>query len=101
MYHCLPVALKNGTLQVALADPLNPAHADEIGFVIKRDVQMVVADPAEIEKAIERFYGQEEAEGFSRNPQGTRSDADIAREVSRGGRRCDAGWRAWPTRRRS
>src|ERR1019366_203024 len=24
MYHCVPVALKGGTLQVALADPLDP-----------------------------------------------------------------------------
>src|SRR5271169_4565042 len=65
MYRCMPVALNNGTLQVALADPLDPAHADEIGFASKREVQVVVADPAEIEKAVERHYGQEEAEDFS------------------------------------
>ena len=82
MYHCIPVALKNGTLQVALADPLDPAHADEIGFASKRDVQVVVADPAEIEKAVERHYGQEETGNFSEILREISSDSEIAREVS-------------------
>ena len=82
MYRCMPVALKNGTLQVALADPLDPAHADEVGFASKRDVQVVVADPTEIEKAVERLYGQEEAGDFSQILKELGSDADIAREVS-------------------
>src|ERR1039458_8570136 len=56
--HCLPVALVNGALQVALAEPLDPNTASEIGFAAKRDVQIVVADPAEILKGIERFYGK-------------------------------------------
>jgi type IV pilus assembly protein PilB len=85
MYHCMPVALKNGTLQVALADPLDPAHADEVGFASKRDVQVVVADPAEIEKAVERHYGQEEGEDLSKILQELGSDSDIAREVSEAG----------------
>ena len=85
MYHCVPVALNDGILQVALADPLDPAHADEIGFASKRDVQVVVADPAEIEKAIDRHYGQEEAEDFSQILQELGSDKEIAREVSEAG----------------
>jgi len=82
MYHCLPVGVHNGTLQVALADPLDPAHADEIGFASKREVQVVVADPAEIEKAIEQYYGQEESEDFAHILQELGADANIAREVS-------------------
>ena len=65
MYCCLPVGLDNGVLQVALADPLNPQVADEIQFAAKRDVQIVIADPAEIRHGIERLYGQEENESFS------------------------------------
>jgi type IV pilus assembly protein PilB len=79
MYHCMPVALNNGMLQVALADPLDPAHADEIGFASKRDVQVVVADPAEIEKAVDRYYGQED---FSKILKELGSDKEIEREVS-------------------
>ena len=85
MYHCVPVALNNGTLQVALADPLDPAHADEVGFASKHDVQVVVADPAEIERAVDRHYGQEESEDFSHILQELSSDATIAREVSEAG----------------
>jgi type IV pilus assembly protein PilB len=85
MYHCMPVALKNGTLQVALADPLDPAHADEVGFASKREVQVVVADPAEINKAVDRFYGQEETEDFSHILQELGSDAEIEREVKEAG----------------
>ena len=85
MYHCMPVALNNGMLQVALADPLDPAHADEIGFASKRDVQVVVADPAEIEKAVDRYYGQEETEDFSKILKELGSDKEMEREVSEAG----------------
>jgi type IV pilus assembly protein PilB len=65
MYHCLPVAQVNGSLQVALAEPLDPNTAGEVQFAAKRDIQIVVADPADILKGVERFYGQEENESFS------------------------------------
>jgi type IV pilus assembly protein PilB len=90
MYHCMPVALNNGMLQVALADPLDPAHADEIGFASKRDVQVVVADPAEIEKAVDRYYGQEETEDFSKILKELGSDKEMEREVSEAGASDDA-----------
>jgi type IV pilus assembly protein PilB len=81
-YHCMPVAVNNATVQVALANPLDPALADEIHFAIKRDVQVVVADPAEIEKAIDQYYGQEENEDFSKILKELGADQNIAREVS-------------------
>jgi type IV pilus assembly protein PilB len=82
MYHCLPIATRDGTVQVALADPLDPARADEINFAVKKDVQVVVADPADIEKAINQYYGQEETEDVSAILKELGADADIAREVS-------------------
>jgi type IV pilus assembly protein PilB len=84
MYHCLPVAMNNGTVQVALADPLDPARADEIHFAIRRDVQIVVADPAEILKQIDRLYGQEDDGGasFSEILKELGADKDIAREAA-------------------
>jgi type IV pilus assembly protein PilB len=85
MYHCLPVGFNNGAVQVAMADPLDPARADEIQFAVKRDVQIVVADPAEIEKTIDRLYGQDESENFSEILKELGSDMDIAREVSEAG----------------
>jgi type IV pilus assembly protein PilB len=85
MYHCLPVGFNNGAVQVAMADPLDPARADEIQFAVKHDVQIVVADPAEIEKTIDRLYGQDESENFSEILKELGSDADIAREISEAG----------------
>jgi type IV pilus assembly protein PilB len=82
MYRCVPVGTNNGTVQVALADPLDPARADEISFASKHAVQVVVADPSEIEKALDRFYGQEESENFSDILKELGADADIAREVT-------------------
>src|SRR5258707_10467270 len=81
MYQCVPISVSNSTLQVALVDPLNPARVDELGYVIKKDIQLVVADPAEIEKAIERLYPQDSATvGDILKELG--EDADIAKEVS-------------------
>lgn len=81
MYQCVPISADNGVVQIALADPLDPARADEIQFAIKRDVQVVVADPAEIQKAIERLYGTE-TEDFSAILKELGSDEEIAREAA-------------------
>jgi type IV pilus assembly protein PilB len=85
IYHCVPVAVNNAIVQVALANPLDPALADGIHFAIKRDVQVVVADPAEIEKVIDQYYGQEENEDFSKILKELGADQNIAREVSEAG----------------
>jgi type IV pilus assembly protein PilB len=81
MYQCLPVSVKNGSVQIAMAEPLDPSRPDEIQFAIKHDVQVVVADPADIQKAIERFYGQQESESFSEILKEIGADKNIAREV--------------------
>jgi len=85
MYRCVPVAKKDGVLSVALADPLDPGHADEIAYSAKCDVQICVADPVEIDKAVERLYGQSESESFSEILKEIGTDTDIAREVSEAG----------------
>src|SRR5664279_3420609 len=59
MYQCLPVGLVDSTLQVALADPLNVGRIDELSYVVKRDIQLVVADPTAVQKAIEKLYIEE------------------------------------------
>ena len=82
MYKCLPVALNDGILLVALAEPLDPAKADEIHFAAKRDVQIVVADPADISRGIERLYGQEESESFSEILKEIDANKNITKEVA-------------------
>jgi len=81
MYQCLPVGLANSTLQVALVDPLNVGRIDELGFVVKKDIQLVVADPAQVQKAIEKFY-PEENESVSDILKELGTDTEIQKEVS-------------------
>jgi type IV pilus assembly protein PilB len=88
MYECVPVGLSGNTLQIALADSLNPARVDELNFVLKREVQIVVADPAAIQKAIEKFYPSggdtlEGSESFTELLKELGADKEIAREVSK------------------
>ncbi len=64
MSQCLPVEDFGTTLRVAFADPLNPAAIDELGFLVGKEVQVVVADPEQITKAINKFY-PEETVGFA------------------------------------
>ena len=81
MYQCLPVGLVDSTLQVALVDPLNVGRIEELGFVVKKDIQLVVADPAQVQKAIEKFY-PEENENFSDILKELGKDKEIQKEVS-------------------
>jgi len=59
MYQCVPVAVHDNSVQVAFVEPLIPGRSDELGFAIRKDIVPVVADPAQIEKTIERYYGED------------------------------------------
>jgi type IV pilus assembly protein PilB len=80
MYQCLPVFLQDGTLQIALVDPLNPQHIDQLSFVVKQSLQLVVADPTAVQKLIEKYY-PEESESVSDILAELGADKEIAREV--------------------
>jgi len=84
MYQCIPVEEDGGTLRVAFADPLDPARVDELGFVVKKDIQLLVADPAEVQKAIEKYYGEEGGD-FSDLLKQLGQDEEIAKEVQAAG----------------
>ncbi|MBI1841811.1 MAG: Flp pilus assembly complex ATPase component TadA [Verrucomicrobia bacterium] len=70
MYQCVPVGLYGSTLQVALGNPLNPSALDELGFIIRKDLAQVVADPGQIMRTIDQHYGGE-----------TESVGDILKEL--------------------
>ncbi|MGA2750339.1 MAG: GspE/PulE family protein [Verrucomicrobiota bacterium] len=70
MYKCLPVAIHDGTVHVAMADPLNPALVDELGYVVRKEIVPMVADPGDVEKAVSRYYGDSQT-----------SVADILKEL--------------------
>jgi type IV pilus assembly protein PilB len=89
IYQCIPVEDDGSTLRVAFADPLDPGRVDEIGFVAKRDVKVVVANPKEIEEALEKSYGTESADVSDLLKQ-LGADEDIAREAEAIGEGDDA-----------
>ena len=82
MYQCLPLELNGNSLRVALADPLNPAVVDEVGFIVRKELQVVVADPAAVVAAITKYYA-EKAESFDDilNEMGG-ADADSVQELA-------------------
>jgi type IV pilus assembly protein PilB len=78
---CLPVGLNGNTVRVALVDPMNPSVIDEIGFGSGKDVQVVVADPQQVEKFIQKYYSADSG-GVGDLLQQLGADEDIAREVA-------------------
>jgi type IV pilus assembly protein PilB len=84
MYRCIPVALYGSSLQIAPVEPLDPRHIDELGFVLKKEIQVVVADPAEIDKAIEKYYGgmQSDDSSFSDILKELGEDQDLAKDAN-------------------
>jgi type IV pilus assembly protein PilB len=81
MYQCVPVAVFGSTIHLAVADPLNPSIVDELGYAIGKEIQVVVADPGAIEKAIAKYYGEED-ESVSEIIKELGEDTTIAQEVA-------------------
>jgi type IV pilus assembly protein PilB len=80
-YRCIPVELNDGTLRVAFEDPLDPGRVDELTYLAKMDIQVVVASPTEIEAAIEKYYGQEASADVRQILKELGADEEIAKEV--------------------
>ena len=66
MYRCLPVSLEGSTLRVAFEDPMDPGKIDEVGFVAKKDIQLVIAHPSEIQVGLDKYYGEEGSEDIDK-----------------------------------
>jgi type IV pilus assembly protein PilB len=84
MYQCVPVAVYDGVVQVALTEPLNPALLDGLAFSIGKEVQLVVADPAAVERIIAKYYG-EDNESVTDILKELGADTEIAKEASEAG----------------
>ncbi len=90
MYQAVPVGLHGSLLQVALADPLNPATIDELSYIVGKEIQLVVADPRAIEKVISRHYG-EDSESVGDILKELGADTELAKEASEAAATQDAG----------
>ena len=80
MYQAIPVGVYGSLLQVALADPLNPATVDELSYIIGKEIQIVVAEPGAIEKIITRHYG-EDSESVGDILKELGADTELAKEA--------------------
>lgn len=56
-YQFVPVEERNGTMVVAVSDPLNNQLLDDIRLVLKRRIEPVVTTPMEIARALKALYG--------------------------------------------
>jgi type IV pilus assembly protein PilB len=61
MYQVVPLEDYGTMLRVALADPLNPAVLDDLGFVVRKEIQIVVADAQQVEKLVNKYYPEDAA----------------------------------------
>ena len=55
--------MRDGTLVVAIGDPMDMETADALSFVLNRDIEYVCATPDSIKKSIADFYGTEAESG--------------------------------------
>ncbi len=56
-YQFVPIEERNGTLVVAVSDPLNNQLLDDIRLVLKRRIEAVVTTPQEIANTLKTIYG--------------------------------------------
>jgi type IV pilus assembly protein PilB len=57
-YVVVPVADEAGKLTLLAKDPFNSAVISELGFILQKDIELAVADPAQVEAAVTRVYGE-------------------------------------------
>ncbi len=62
MYRVVPVDLFENILTVAMADPLNPNILDELRFMVDYEVRGAISNPQDIDAALDKYYGQEDAD---------------------------------------
>ncbi len=56
-YNIIPVSRNNGRLAVAMTDPFNPQIVEDLRLVANCAIKRFYAEPAQMEKAILKYYG--------------------------------------------
>ncbi len=59
IYKIVPVETQNGTLVVAMSDPLNVGLLDELKFMLDCSVKGAVSNEGAIDRALKRYYGDQ------------------------------------------
>lgn len=61
MYGVVPVEVGNSSIRVLAQDPFNNQIIDDLTFSLQKDVEIVVCDPAYVEKLLVDTYGEEDS----------------------------------------
>ena len=77
--HVLPVAEEPDCLVLAMADPHNAFAVEAVRMVVGTEIELRVAEPSELEAAIDRLYGQG-ASGSKRQVEEVSDDPEGALE---------------------
>src|SRR2546425_6221943 len=56
-FFVLPIQFENGTLQIAVSNPLDTAMLNAVQFDAQCPIEIAVAPKSEIEKALKKYYG--------------------------------------------
>jgi len=88
-YMVVPVADEAGKLTLLAKDPFNYAAVNELTFILKRDIELAVADPEQVEAGVIRSYGEAAATSmddllgeFDQVEGGAATDEDVANQAS-------------------
>ena len=76
-YRILPVAVDRRTLTVATGEPFVRSWADELARILKLDIRIVFANPADVRRYIGEFFNL--ARSMKRAQESSRGDFAIAR----------------------
>ena len=60
-YMVVPVSDEAGKLTLVAKDPFNSSAVNELTFILKRDIEIAVADPQAVEAGVIRVYGEPSA----------------------------------------
>ncbi len=61
LHGIVPIIISGNVIKAAIRDPFNNNAAQEISFILNKDVEVLVADPIKIDKFVEEHYGEESA----------------------------------------
>ena len=87
MYGAVPIAATGNSVTVAVLDPYNPHLAEELTFVLGKDVHLALAPPKQIESIIARYYSEESGslKDVLQDMEKQLADSDIIATAEKGG----------------
>lgn len=56
-YQAVPIALRDGVLVIAVADPMDMQSMDDLTYKLRRELEFVCSTPEAVRKLIVKFYG--------------------------------------------